>query len=72
MEQKRLLADNPAVGKARQKVYAHVLNRIKKSIEAGFYLEAVTLEESFITDRLDSFMNASGYNMKNVVPLEIS
>jgi len=60
-DKKRPLADEiskqgTSNGKLRQKLYAHLLNRIKTSIENGFYLEAVTLEESFITDRLESYV----------------
>lgn len=36
--------------------YREAWSRIKKAQEQGFYLEAVTLEESIITDRLISYL----------------
>jgi hypothetical protein len=36
--------------------YTHAFRRINEAIEQGFYLEAVTLAESIISDRLLSFV----------------
>ena len=59
-EKKRPLAEEKSKkgtsnGKLRHDLYAKLLQRIDSSIEQGFYLEAVTLEESFIADRLESY-----------------
>lgn len=54
----RLLATNEIVGKHRWDVYRHVLGRINTCVDSGFYIEAVSLMESFITDRLESYMLA--------------
>lgn len=40
--------------------YREAWSRIKKAQEQGFYLEAVTLEESIITDRLISYLVGVG------------
>jgi hypothetical protein len=65
----RLLASNPDVGRARFRVYAHVLGRIKSSLNAGFYLETIALTESFISDRLDSFMSAKKIRPQRITGL---
>ncbi|MCB1206326.1 MAG: hypothetical protein KDN18_18845 [Verrucomicrobiae bacterium] len=41
-------------GQARRDLYAKSLERIAKAIEAGYALEAITLLESLIADRLES------------------
>ncbi|HEV2800978.1 MAG TPA: hypothetical protein VGW12_10800 [Pyrinomonadaceae bacterium] len=40
--------------------YREAWGRIRKAIGCGFYLEAVTLEESIISDRLFSYLITSG------------
>lgn len=40
--------------------YREAWGRIKRSIAMGFYLEAVTLEESIISDRLTSYFQKTG------------
>ena len=42
------------VGKIRQSLYRNVIEKSKKAEESGYYLEAITLYESMITDRLES------------------
>jgi len=64
-DEKRPVAENIGkngilVGKIRQKLYAHLLNRIKESIANEYYLEAIALEESFISDRLESYCTHKG------------
>ena len=56
----REIADTPEKGHKRYEVYKAVLDQYKKSVEAGFYLEAITLMESIITDRLESKLIFSG------------
>jgi hypothetical protein len=43
-----------SVAKARQALYRSCTARIKEAIKLGFYLEAIALLESMITDRLES------------------
>lgn len=40
--------------------YRYSNEQIKKAIEAGFYLEAITIEESIIVDRLFRFCKDNG------------
>jgi len=42
------------VGMQRYATYKDAINRISESIKKGFYLEAITLSESLIADRLES------------------
>ena len=42
------------VGKHRYVIYLNAYKRISEAVEAGFYLEAVTLIESLLADRLES------------------
>jgi len=46
--------DRPAVGKQRQDLYRCAYKRIKDAVEAGFMLEAITLCESVIADRMEA------------------
>jgi hypothetical protein len=48
-------ADN-TVGQERYALYKATFEWISKSINEGFYLEAISLEESLITDRLESYL----------------
>ncbi len=50
----RMVADTNEKGKIRYARYKYVLEQYKKAMENGFYLEAVTLMESIISDRLES------------------
>lgn len=50
----RMVADTKEKGKVRYVRYKHVLEQYNKAMESGFYLEAVTLMESIISDRLES------------------
>ena len=43
------------IGKKRQATYKAVISRYNDVIEAGFYLEAITLMESLISDRIESY-----------------
>lgn len=42
------------VGQKRKELYANTWAKIKSSLEAGYYLEAITLCESIICDRLEA------------------
>ena len=54
-EKKRAIAsDDNDVGQKRNKLFRAVIGRIKDAIEDGYYLEAITLEESLICDRFAS------------------
>lgn len=60
-------------GKIRQALYACLSNRVKESIQNGYFLEAIALEESFMSDRLESYcthkkyVNRSGLTLGNLV-----
>ena len=41
-------------GKTRYLLYRKGISRVKESIKSGYYLEAITLCESLIADRLES------------------
>jgi len=43
-----------AIGIARYKIYKNGIGRIQNAIKSGYYLEAITLCESLIADRLES------------------
>lgn len=44
------------VSRERYELYKATFEWIAKSISEGFYLEAISLEESLITDRLESYL----------------
>ena len=46
------------VAKARQELYRHCTVQVNNAIAKGFYLEAIALLESMITDRLESRISA--------------
>lgn len=52
----REIADTPEKGKKRYSLYKAVIDRYKESVDSGYYLEAISLMESLITDRLESFL----------------
>ena len=56
----RALAENKSPsgkknGMIRKNLYAHLFECVKDSIHNEYFLEAITLEESFIADRLESY-----------------
>jgi uncharacterized protein with ParB-like and HNH nuclease domain len=53
----RAIIDTEGVGMQRHDLYACVLGRVKQAIENGYNLEAITLLESIIADRLESICN---------------
>ena len=59
MENKNRLTvnDSPEIGKLRYETYKGVLSKYKKAMEVGCYLEAITLMESIVFDRLASIVN---------------
>lgn len=46
--------DNPFVGQHRYLLYKQAISQFNRAIEHGFYLEAITICESMIADRLES------------------
>lgn len=54
--QKRPTIDTEGVGMARYQRYHDAIGRYKEAIDAGFYIEAISLMESLITDRLNSLL----------------
>jgi hypothetical protein len=64
-KRQRAIIDTTGVGKRRHDLYANVLNKINQAVNEGFYLEAVTLLESIISDRLESICNEHNENNDN-------
>lgn len=61
-------------GMQRHNLYASVLAKRKKAMEDGYYLEAVTLTESIVADRLESrlsFLKGEDFSFKPLGPLII-
>jgi hypothetical protein len=57
-QRKRALAITmSSVGQTRFNLYKEAYNRIRESMKQGFYLEAVTIIESLVSDRLESRMS---------------
>jgi hypothetical protein len=66
----RAKADTIDTGQLRYRTYKSAIVRIKKSIDEGYYLEAITLCESLIADRLESRLNyIKGTNEFSFKPL---
>lgn len=49
-----IAADDNDVGQKRHNLFSGVIGRINNAIKDGYYLEAITLEESIICDRFAS------------------
>lgn len=58
----RATIETDGVGAFRHELYADVLARINQSYENGYYIEAITLLESIISDRLESICNEVNQN----------
>ena len=57
------------IGPARQHLYRQAYAQIKKATEQGFYLEAITLIESLVSDRLESritFLKHTDFSFKTL------
>lgn len=67
--QRPVAEKNNTVGLQRYTRYRKVLRRYKEAMEQGFYLEAVTLMESIISDRLESTINHVSNNNHSYLPL---
>ena len=65
------LTKSENVGKAKKgniekfNSYAEGFARINEANEKGFYLEAITIEESIIVDRLLSHLHSKGFKPSN-------
>ena len=66
MRESRLLNTGPKspVAQARRLLYQKTLRRIREATEAGFALEAVTLLESAISDRIEARVERLGVEIK--------
>ena len=58
----RATIETDGVGAFRHELYADVLARINQSYENDYYIEAITLLESIISDRLESICNEVNQN----------
>lgn len=57
------------VGNHRYELYAHAWEHTKTAIDRGFYLEAITLLESLLSDRMESrasFLTGANKGFKNL------
>ena len=64
-----IVEENSTVGKHRREIYKSVFKKIKLANESGFYLEAITLIESLITDRLESrlsYLDGKDFSFKTI------
>lgn len=50
----RMIANSPEKGEFRRQIYKDAIERYNKAIKDEYYLEATTLMESLIADRLES------------------
>ena len=48
---------NPKIGKAKEQLFRSAFSRIDNSISRGFHLEAITITESLICDRLETLVS---------------
>ena len=68
----RAIANNHETGQKRYQLYKKVHERINESIEKGFHLEAISLIESLISDRLESritFLKGNDFSFKTLESL---
>lgn len=69
-QRKRALAKTmSSVGQTRFNLYKEAYNRIRESIKQGFYLEAITIIESLVSDRLESrisFLKKCDFSFKTL------
>ena len=54
-----ITASDNDIGQERHKLYKSSFSWIKKSIGAGYYLEAISVVESLVADRLESYLSMS-------------
>lgn len=55
-QRKRQITQTPEQGQERYDTFKKVLDRYGLAMENGFYLEAITLMESLIADRLECYL----------------
>lgn len=60
---------NNKIGITRYQLYRRVFGRISESLEDGFYLEAIALEESILCDRMESIVGRDSTIKKSFVNL---
>lgn len=53
-KKERMIADTPEKGHQRYSVIKGAVRRYNEALESGFFLEAITIAESLIADRLES------------------
>lgn len=56
--QRPKISEGPQVGAARYDAYKSTIDQYHKAMEADFYIEAIALMESIISDRIESMLNA--------------
>jgi len=64
-----LAAPGSAVGPARYSLYKMAYGRINEALQQGFYLEAITIVESLVSDRLESrltFLLGTDFSFKTL------
>ncbi len=67
-----IVEENSVVGKHRREIYKSAFKQIKLANEDSYYLEAITLIESLITDRLESrlsYLDGKDFSFKNISKL---
>ncbi|MFT5834628.1 MAG: hypothetical protein ACI97N_002268 [Cognaticolwellia sp.] len=56
-------SENISISKKRFELYKRAIQQFNQALEAGFFLEAITICESLITDRLESRCEELGKSM---------
>ena len=56
VKRERQIANTSQYGKERYCTYTDVIKRYHQALANGYYLEAITLMESIISDRLESYL----------------
>lgn len=71
MARSREIANTPHKRRTRYLLYKDLIDQYKIAMSEGFYLEAITLMESLITDRLESALIYYGKNSPDQVFLPL-
>lgn len=81
MQNRIRLKGSPEINSVKAKLIALAYRRVNRAIKAGFYVEAIALEESLICDRLEAILTRElnqpvelstiGKLIKKLSPLEV-
>lgn len=72
LRERAITSSNNNVGQERHELYKSAFSWISHSISEGYYLEAVSIIESLLSDRLESYLSSllqSNFGFQNLGPL---